>query len=308
MTAGVDLACGACLLFPAVQRFDSSPLHRLEDARVDVGLQLADQRDQVGPAANPTQPPAGHVEGLGERVKLEPNLLGAWNLEQAQRPVTVERDLRIRCVVAQHDPALAAEIHRSGQELPVRDRRSRVVRIVEPHQSRALRHLARDRVQVGQPVVLGLQGHRIGLGAGHQCTRDVHRVARVRSQHDVARIDERERHVADAVLGAERRQDLGLRIEPDIESIAVPVGDRAAQLGQAEVRRIAMVVGVRRGLLQDADDPLGRRQVGIADAKRDDIDPRALLLLDLAVDLGEEIWRYQAQSPGTRGLSCSQRI
>src|SRR5216684_5228033 len=104
MTAGVDLARGTRLLFPTVQRLDAGPLDGLEDARVDVGLQLSDQRDQVGPAANPTQSPAGHVEGLGQRVKLETNLLRARNLEQAERPVTVERNLRIRCVVTKHDP------------------------------------------------------------------------------------------------------------------------------------------------------------------------------------------------------------
>ena len=160
--------------------------------------------------------------------------------------------------MAQHDPVLATEIHRSGQELPVRDRRSRVVRIVEPHQARALRHVVRDRLQVGQPFVLGLQGHRVRLGARHQGAGDIDRVARFRCQNDVAWIDQRERHMADAVLRAERRQDLGLGIERDIESIAVPVGDGAAQLRQPEVRRIAMVVGVGRGLLQDAHDPLGR--------------------------------------------------
>src|SRR5713101_2270304 len=87
VTAGVDLTRGTRLLFPTVQRLDASPLDSLEDARVDVRLQLSDQRDQVGPAANPTQSPARHVEGLRQRVKLESYLLGAWTLEQAQRPV-----------------------------------------------------------------------------------------------------------------------------------------------------------------------------------------------------------------------------
>ena len=68
-----------------------------------------------------------------------------------------------------------------------------------------------------------------------------------------------------------------------------------------------MVVGVGRRLLQDAHDPLGRGQVRIADAQRDDINPRTPLLLDLAVDLGEEIRRYQPEALGARGLSRSQR-
>ncbi len=57
-----------------------------------------------------------------------------------------------------------------------------------------------------------------------------------------------------------------------------------------------MVGGVGRGLLQDADDPLRSRQVGIADAERNHIHTRPLLLLHLAVDLREQVGRDQPQA------------
>ena len=101
--------------------------------------------------------------------------------------------------------------------------------------------------------------------------------------------------MADPVLGAQGRQDLGLRVERDAESLPVPTCDCGAQLGQTEVRRIAVVVRIRRCLLEHVDDPAWRWQVGIADAQRDDVHPGALLLLHLAVDLREEIGRNSAQ-------------
>src|SRR5229473_5090555 len=134
----IDLARGERFRFAAVERLDGGPLHRLEDARVDVGLELADESDQVGAPAHPADAPARHVVGLRERVELETDLLCALDLEQAQWPVAVERDLRIRRVVAEHDAVTAAEFDRALEELTRGHGSCRIVRIVEPHQPRAL--------------------------------------------------------------------------------------------------------------------------------------------------------------------------
>src|SRR5207302_5720601 len=48
----VDLACRSRLVFSSIESFDTSPLHRLEDAGVNVGLELADQSHQVGSSAH----------------------------------------------------------------------------------------------------------------------------------------------------------------------------------------------------------------------------------------------------------------
>src|SRR5205809_122461 len=219
MAARVDSARCPRLLLPTVHRLDRRPLYRLENARVDVRLQLADQVHEVRAAADPADPPAGHVVRLRQGVKFEADFLRAWDLEKRQRSITVERDLGIRRVVA---------------------------------------------------------------------------------EHDVARVDEGERHVADAVLGAERRQDLGLRVELDTGALAVPVRDRITQFAKPEVRRVAVIRRIGSHLLQHADDATRRRQVGIANAERDHIDPGALFRLHLAVDLREEIGRNPAKPFGTR--------
>src|SRR5260370_37468863 len=119
MAARIDLARRERFRFAAVQRLDGGPLHRLEDARVDVGLELSDESDQVGSPAHPADAPARHVEGLRERMELETDLLCALDLEQAQWPVAVERDLRIGRVVAEHDTVTAAEVDPALEELPL---------------------------------------------------------------------------------------------------------------------------------------------------------------------------------------------
>ena len=110
--------------------------------------------------------------------------------------------------------------------------------------------------------------------------------------------------MADSILGAERGQDLGVGVELHARALPVPARDRFAQLAEAEVRRIAMVGRVRRGLLKHADDPPGRRQVRVADTKRDDVHAGFLLGLHLAIDLGEEVGRDTSQSLGAgRGFA-----
>ena len=231
-------------------------------------------------------------------MELEPDFLGTLDLEQAQRPVASESNLRVRRVVAQNHAVAMAELDRSFEKLAIRHRGGRVVRIVEPHEPRSLCDRSRDRVEVRQPVVLGRERHDVRLAGGHERPRHVDRVTRVRGEDDVAGIDERQRHVADPVLGAERWQDLAVRVQRHGEPLAVPVCDCRAQLCEPEVRRVAMISRVRRSLLQHADDALGRRQVRIADTERDHVDAGALLLLHLAINLRKQIRWDEAEALG----------
>src|SRR5689334_2327233 len=113
----------ASLVLAAVHRLDRGPLHRLEDSRVDVRLELTDEVDQVGAAAHPADPPAGHVVRLRERVELEADLLRAGYLKERERLVPVEGDLRVRRVVAEDDVVPAAEVDGALEEFAIRRRR-----------------------------------------------------------------------------------------------------------------------------------------------------------------------------------------
>src|SRR5438477_5034014 len=127
-------ACFTSLLLSPIQRLDGGPLHGLENAGVDIGLELPDQRHQVGPTTNPTDPPPRHVVGLRERVKFQANLFGAVDLEQAEWAIAAERNLGIWSVMAQHYAVTAAELDGPLQELTICHRCSGIVRVVEPHQ------------------------------------------------------------------------------------------------------------------------------------------------------------------------------
>src|SRR6202521_6353079 len=119
VAARIDRAGGSRLLLPTVHRLDRGPLHGLEDARVDVRLELADEVDQVRAATYPTDPPARHVVRLRQGMKFKTDLFRALDLEKRQRPVSVERDLRIRRVVTQDDVVAPAELDRALEKRPV---------------------------------------------------------------------------------------------------------------------------------------------------------------------------------------------
>jgi hypothetical protein len=99
----------------------------------------------------------------------------------------------------------------------------------------------------------------------------VDRIGRVRAQHDVAGRRDRLRHVGEAFLGAERRDDLRIGIELHAETARVIVGLRAAQAGNAARGGIAMRARVLTTSHQLVDDGFGRRQIGIAHAQVDDV-------------------------------------
>ena len=94
-----------------------------------------------------------------------------------------------------------------------------------------------------------------------------------------------------ALLPAENRDHLGVRVDPDPEAPVVEVRHSRAELVGAAVRRILVRARAARSAGERLDHRLRRRQVGVADAEADHVDAGLLPLLDLALELGEEVGR-----------------
>ena len=99
------------------------------------------------------------------------------------------------------------------------------------------------RSSAGKKSGVGSDRHRADHAARHQEAEGMDRIGRVRAQHHVARRGDRLRHVGEAFLGAERRDDLRVGIELHAEAAGVIGGLGAAQAGNAARGRIA--VGAR---------------------------------------------------------------
>ena len=127
------------------------------------------------------------------------------------------------------------------------------------------------RSSVAKKLRRRLRRHRADDAARHQEAEGVDRIARIGHQHDVARRGDRLRDVGEAFLGAERGDDLGVRIELHAEAARVIGGLRAAQPGNALGRRIAVGARLAERLLHLLDDVRRRRQVRIAHAEIDDV-------------------------------------
>jgi len=76
------------------------------------------------------------------------------------------------------------------------------------------------------------------------------RIARIRAKHDVAGRGDGLRHIGEALLGAQRRDDLGFRIELHTEAPCVIGGLGLAQAGNAARRGVAVGPWLAQGFLQ----------------------------------------------------------
>src|SRR5262249_16906690 len=98
--------------------------------------------------------------------------------------------------------------------------------------------------------------------------------------------------VREALLGADRRARLRLRVELDAEPAAVQIGDREPELRDAATRRVAVVARVADRLAELVDRDRRRRDVGVAEPQVDDVGagpPRLhLQRLDGAEHVGRE--------------------
>ena len=186
---------------------------------------------------------------------------------------------------------LLRERHQLLVEVEVGDIGGRVRRIAD-HDRDRLRDRVHDRaLERREEIRRRLRRHRADHAAGHQEAEGVDRIARIGHQHDVARRGDRLRHVGEAFLGAERGDDLGVRIELHAEAPRVIGRLRAAQAGNALGRRIAVGARLAERLLQLLDDVGRRRQVRIAHAEIDDVGAGVASGRLGAVDLLEHVGR-----------------
>src|SRR3712207_8464633 len=75
-------------------------------------------------------PPAGHREGLGHRVQLDGDLLGALGLEDGGRLVAVEAEVGVGEVVHDDDALLAGEVRSEEHTSELQSRQYLVCRLL----------------------------------------------------------------------------------------------------------------------------------------------------------------------------------
>src|SRR6266545_1822873 len=142
-------------------------LDRVEDARVDVGLDPAKCLDGDLAAHRPADAPAGHVEDLRERAELERHLECPRDLKDRGGDEPVVGDLGIGVVMGQQQVVVGGEADSLLELVESGDRGGRVGRVVEPEKLGPVRHLAVDAAGAGAPAP-GRRGRRTPR-AGARC-------------------------------------------------------------------------------------------------------------------------------------------
>ena len=110
----------------------------------------------------------------------------------------------------------------------------------------------------------------------------------------IARPEEGQAHVAEALLRADRGDDFLVGIEADAETRFVALGDLAAQVVNAGRGTVAVVARIARGLAKLVDHPIFRRIGGIAHSQVDHVDPVAPFAILELVDFAEQVRRKVA--------------
>ena len=133
------------------------------------------------------------------------DVAGSVELEDAARPIPIERDLRVRVVVQEHGFALRAESDRLLEVIVRRGRCGGVVGIVEIHESRTTRDRLGQLVERDQEVVLRSQRAQVGITPRQRDTTQLRLVAWLRDDGGIAFVQKRKRNVRKPVLGSDER-------------------------------------------------------------------------------------------------------
>ena len=280
----------------AVQRRGRRHLDRGVGAVVEVGLHPRQGRADPLVADHHADPPAGHGVGLGQRIDLDGDVLGAVDLQDRGRRVVVEIDLRIGDVGEHQHVVLLRQRDGVLVEVQVDPLGRRVGRIADDQHGRRRRGVRHRPADAGQ-IVLGRQRRHVAdHPAGHDEAVGVDRIGRVRADDHVAGRGQGLGEVGEALLGAQGGDHLGVGVQLHAEAAVVVAGHGAAQADDALGGRIAAGLGVAGGLDQLVDDVLGRRHVGIAHAEVDDVDALGAQARLEAVDLLEDVGRQASDA------------
>ncbi len=288
----VDLADLERVLARLAERDDRRDLDRLEGAVVEVGLELRQSGNDVGPPQREAHPPAGHRERLRQAVELDRAVERAVGGEHRGRDVAVEGDVGVGEVVHEHELALPGQVDELLHQLGGGDLGRRIVR--EGDDDRPRRGLrgadgVLDRLQRVRPVEAGVENGR----AGKPGSDEVDRVARARDDRAVAAFEQDPHQVGEAFLGADRAHDVLVGIELDAVALGVALADGLTQVRQPAAGRVAVVDGFGGGLGELVDGDRRRGNVGVAEAEVDHVvavaPQLAFELVDGRKDVGREI-------------------
>ena len=187
------------------------------------------------------------------------------------------------------DIVFPGELHHLTKKSSVAGRRGRIVRVVDEHHFRRAGHIGGDGVQVRQKPVLAKQRHDERFAVGKRGSGAVNRVARIGDKHDVAGIDERQRQMPHAFLGADESEHFRGRVEFHTACTLVVGGHALAETHHTGIRGILVIRGIIGRFGQTVDDVLRGGKIGIADSQVDDILSRPLGFLLHDVDSGEKV-------------------
>ena len=165
-----------------------------------------------------------------------------------------------------------ASAHDLLVERQVDDGAGRVVREVDD-QALGLARRARERLlDLGVSVAARAGRDRHRLAAGDDDAEAVDRIAGIGRQHAVARADDREQQVRQALLRAERDHRLAVGIEALAVAARVPVADRLAALRAARATACsAGCPGVCASSIRRSIGGARAGAVGVAEAEVEDV-------------------------------------
>ncbi len=123
--------------------------------------------------------------------------------------------------------------HQIPVEVETRDIRGRIGGIADHDRQRLRNRMEDGALNRLEELRRRLRGYRADHAPGHQKSKGMNRIAWIGTQHDVARRGDRLGHVGKALLRAQRRDDLALRVEFDAETAAIIGRLSFAQAGNA---------------------------------------------------------------------------
>ncbi len=267
-------------LLRPVERLDRRDLDRLEDAVIQVTLQLRQRPHDLRIAHAKTHPPARHVVAFRQREKLHADLLRLRNLQQTWRLIAVKNQIGVGQIMHDHQLVLARKGHNLLEKTQIDHPRGRVVGKTENQHLGTRHRLLIGGPHVGQKVALLPQRYAAHLAAGDDHAVGMDRIGRIRRQHHIARADHCQRQMGQPFLGADRHDGFPFRVELDAIAPPVPVGNRHPQLGNPLGGRVTMVMRFARRLDHLFNDMRRRRLIGIAHPEVDNVftAPARLLL------------------------------
>src|SRR5437588_7943392 len=218
---------------------NSGIVNGTEYTNINMNLHTANSIDKIRITYQHTHTEACHIIRLTQGVQFDCHFVGSRNLQDAHRAEIAKIDLGIGHIVDNDQVMALRKCYSLLKKTTVGTGSGRIVRVVQPQETRPGQHILRNTIQVWKIAILLQEGEQVWLRANRPASGDINGIIRIRNKRNIPWIEDGCSCICQSLFRAKQRQYVAFRQQANTKTPLEPCRDGLVQRTHTPVLWIA---------------------------------------------------------------------